>query len=143
LSEKGPGLRETPNIVTPGTVRAHAHPRGNERSWETSCAKSSCQGCQGYSIHLPSKLPERKEATNRTNTDAGVSKVEKLIETGYEYGPEKPNRPRAKGVDGHLHVIRVGDGSPHFGIRRLVLPLWWMEEKVARRGEANKVREVS
>jgi len=69
--------------------------------------------------------------------------VQKLIETGYEYGPEKPNRPRAKGVDGHLHVIRVGDGSPHFGIRRLVLPLWWMEENVARQGEANKVREGS
>src|SRR6266850_1989684 len=120
----------------PGTTEC---PRqmGNERSWATSCARRSCQG---YSTRPPSKLLEEKD-TNRTNSDAGVSKVQKLIETGYEYGPEKPNRPRAKGVDGHLHVIRVGDGSPHFGIRRLVLPLWWMEENVARQGEANKVRE--
>ena len=141
MSEKGPGLRETPNILTPGTVRAHAHPRGNERSWATSCAKCSRQR---YSTH-PSfpNFPKEKKGTNRANTGAGVSKVEKLIETGYEDGPAKPNRPRAKGVDGHLHVIRVGDGSPHFGIRRLVLPLWWMEEDAARRGEANKVRDES
>jgi hypothetical protein len=62
--------------------------------------------------------------TNRTDLDAGVSKKEKLVETGYKDGPEEPDRPYAKGVDRHLHVVRVGDGGPHFGIRRFILPLW-------------------
>jgi hypothetical protein len=63
-----------------------------------------------------------KWATNRANSDAGVSKVEKLVETGYEDGPKEPNRPCAKGISWHLHVVRVGDGGPHFGVGRLIFP---------------------
>jgi hypothetical protein len=121
LREKGPGFRETPNIVTPGTVRAHAHPTGNERSWATSCANVLVRHYPTYPAVETRKRGEKK--TNRTYGDAGVSKMEKLIETGYEYGPEEPNRPRAKGIDRHFHVVRVGDGCPYFGIRRFVLPL--------------------
>ena len=40
LRENGPGFKEMPNILYPGTVRAHAQPRGKERSWATSCARS-------------------------------------------------------------------------------------------------------
>jgi hypothetical protein len=61
-------------------------------------------------------------ATNRANGDTGVSKVEKLIEAGYEDGPKEPNHPCAKGIGWHLHVVRVGDGGPHFGVGRLVFP---------------------
>lgn len=67
---------------------------------------------------------EGKWATNRANCDTGVSKVKKLIKTGYEDGPEEPNRPCAKGISRHLHVIRVGDGGPHFGVGRLVFPFY-------------------
>jgi len=48
--------------------------------------------------------------------------VKKLIETGYEDGPKDPNRPCAKGISWHLHVVRVGNGGPHFGVGRLILP---------------------
>ena len=93
-------------------------------------------------VATPISNGDKKKKTNRADCDAGVSKEEKLVETGYKDGPEEPNRPRAKSVHGHLHVVRVGDGGPHFGIRRLILPLWWTEEEEeeaqgrTRRGEA-------
>lgn len=145
LSEKGPGFRATPNILTPGTVRAHAHPRGNERSWATSCAKSSGSGMlepPRRNSHTQRAFPTKQKRTNRANCDAGVSEKEKLVETGYQDSPKEPNRPRAKGVDGHLHVVRVGDGGPHFGIRRLILPLWWTEEAQGRRRDEQKQTEL-
>src|SRR5713101_26704 len=61
-------------------------------------------------------------ATNRANGDTGVSKVEKLVETGYKDGPKEPNRPCAKGISWHLHVVRVGYGGPHFGVGGLIFP---------------------
>jgi hypothetical protein len=112
-----------PNILYPGTVRAHAHPMGKERSWATSCARS-----RQRQSNIPHPFPgshvggRGKWATNRANGDTGVSKVEKLIETGYENGPKEPNSPCAKGISWHIPVVRVGDGGPHFGVGRLIFP---------------------
>jgi len=68
----------------------------------------------------------RVSATNRADGSAGVSKIEKLIQPGDDDGPKEPNRPRAKSVDGHLHVVRVGYGGPHLWVGGLILPLWWI-----------------
>ena len=111
-----------PNILYPGTVRAHAHPRGKERSWATSCARSRQRESNNNAPAFLGSHVGKKWATNRANGDTGVSKVEKLVETGYEDGPEEPNHPRAKGISWHLHVVRVGDGGPHFGVGRLIFP---------------------
>ena len=37
LTVKGPGLIETPKILTLGTTRAQRRPRGKESSWATIC----------------------------------------------------------------------------------------------------------
>ena len=115
-----------PNILYPGTVRAHAQPRGKERSWATSCARSRQRKSNNNLPPLSGFTREGgggNERTNRANSNAGVSKVEKLVETRYEDGPKEPNRPCAKGISWHLHVVRVGDGGPHFGVGRLIFPL--------------------
>lgn len=51
--------------------------------------------------------------------------MKKLIQTGYEDGPEEPNGPRAEGIGWHFHIVRVRDCGPHFGVRRLVFPFCW------------------
>lgn len=64
-------------------------------------------------------------ATDRANRDTGISKMEELVQTGDDDGPEEPNYPHSQSVDGHLHVICVRDGGPHFGVRGIFPPLWW------------------
>jgi hypothetical protein len=81
----------------------------------------------------------RETTTDRADGDTGISKVKELIQTGYEDGPEEPNRPRAKRVGGHLHIVRVRDGGPHFGVRRLVFPLC-KEMRVLRPGGGGGTR---
>jgi hypothetical protein len=56
--------------------------------------------------------------------------MEKLIEAGDEDGPKESNRPRAKSVDGHLHVVRVGYGGPHLWVGRFIFPLWRIRKKM-------------
>jgi hypothetical protein len=63
-----------------------------------------------------------KWATNRASGDTGVSKVENLIETGYEEGPEEPTNPSTQGFSWHLllsvletaaHTSGYGNSSSH------------------------------
>lgn len=69
---KGPGFKDTPNILQLGIIIAHRRPKGKESNWATSY--------KGNQVLEYRKVKgDIKQATNITDRDRRITEKEELI----------------------------------------------------------------
>ena len=108
---KGPGLMETPNILTLGTTRAHSRTKGNEINCATTCIDA---------VRLHGMCCFEK-ITDTSDGDSREAEEEELVQAGDEDGPDEADEPRAEGAAGHVGVVGVGDGGSNLRVRGVIL----------------------
>ena len=119
LTVKGPGLIETPKILTLGTTRAQRRPRGKESSWATIWRRRT--QTRGSRLVIGHVVRSKNEQTYAANGDRGIPEEEELVHAGDDDGPDDTYEPCTEGVDRHVRVVGVGDGGADLGIRGIIL----------------------
>lgn len=115
LMVNGPGLSETPKILTLGTIRAQARMSGKEISCATICGGCTWLGWARARRRI------KEGGTYAGNGDGRIAEEEELVEAGDDNGPDEADEPCAGGRTGHVGVVCVGDGGTHLGVRRVIL----------------------
>lgn len=102
LIENGPGLSDTPKILTLGTTRAHTRMMGND----TNCATIYSSGTK-----LRTAFPKINDGTTYTGDGHGREpEKEELVKTRDKNSPADTNEPCAECSAWHVRVVGVGDG---------------------------------